>query len=91
MNTTLAVFTCLFILGGTMVLAGGLFHLSKAWRTRDPRTGWEGLALSTTGAAIILHSPWILAFGIVILAFSIRMSGTPVTGGHPPAQPPPLP
>lgn len=74
-----------------MGLAGGLFHLSKAWRTRHPRAAWEGLALSMTGAAIFLHSPWLLTFGIVILAFCIRMSCTPVTGQHPPAQPPPLP
>ncbi len=88
MDIALAVAAALSTLGGSTILAVGLFRLSRSWRARDSRAAWEGLSLSTAGAALVSQSPWLFAASVVVLAFSIRLSRTAASGEPPASQPP---
>lgn len=88
MDVALAVSAALSALGGSTILAVGLFRLSRAWRARNSRAAWEGLSLSTAGGALLSQSPWLLAAGVVVLAVSIRRTGTAASGETPATQPP---
>ncbi|MFI1530903.1 hypothetical protein [Streptomyces griseus] len=88
MDAALAVSAALAALGGSTILAVGLFRLSQAWRARNSRVAWEGLSLGTAGGALVSQSPWLLAAGVVVVALSIRRTGTEASGEPPAPQPP---
>ncbi|MFG3429643.1 hypothetical protein [Streptomyces californicus] len=89
MDVALAVSAALVALGGSTILAVGVFRLSRAWRARNSLAAWEGLTLGTAGGALVSHSPWLLAAGAVVLAMSIRLKGAEASGEPPALQPPP--